>query len=78
MATNLLGNCVAVFAVSRWEGALDRVTAKKVLNGEHPAVSPADGPAEQDRLPERAETVPDPPKESVAEPGAASAPPRDT
>lgn len=22
-------NCVAVFAVSRWEGALDRVTAKR-------------------------------------------------
>ena len=31
VATNLLGNCVAVFAVSRWEGALDRVTAKKAL-----------------------------------------------
>lgn len=27
VATNLLGNCVAVFVVSRWEGALDRVTA---------------------------------------------------
>ncbi|MGP8297389.1 cation:dicarboxylate symporter family transporter [Streptomyces inhibens] len=37
VATNLLGNCVAVFAVSRWEGALDRVTAKKVMNGEQPA-----------------------------------------
>ena len=23
VATNLLGNCVAVFAVARWEGALD-------------------------------------------------------
>ncbi|MFE6857029.1 cation:dicarboxylate symporter family transporter, partial [Streptomyces sp. NPDC057674] len=34
VATNLLGNCVAVFVVSRGEGALDRVTAKKVLNGE--------------------------------------------
>ncbi|WP_407548659.1 cation:dicarboxylase symporter family transporter [Streptomyces sp. Pv4-95] len=42
VATNLLGNCVAVFAVSRWEGALDRVTAKKVLNGEAPAAPPSD------------------------------------
>ncbi|MFE7284110.1 cation:dicarboxylate symporter family transporter [Streptomyces noursei] len=37
VATNLLGNCVAVFAVSRWEGALDRVTAKQVLAGAVPA-----------------------------------------
>ncbi|MFB7635231.1 cation:dicarboxylate symporter family transporter [Streptomyces sp. NPDC056149] len=37
VATNLLGNCVAVFAVSRWEGALDRVTAKQVLAGAAPA-----------------------------------------
>ncbi|MFI1698799.1 cation:dicarboxylate symporter family transporter [Streptomyces bobili] len=35
VVTNLLGNCVAVFAVSRWEGALDIERAKKVLNGEH-------------------------------------------
>ncbi|MHB9756557.1 cation:dicarboxylate symporter family transporter [Streptomyces sp. BYX5S] len=41
VATNLLGNCVAVFAVSRWEGALDRVTAKRVMNGEEPAAAPA-------------------------------------
>ncbi|MFE1882991.1 cation:dicarboxylate symporter family transporter [Streptomyces diastatochromogenes] len=34
VTTNLLGNCVAVFAVSRWEGALDTVRAKKVLDGE--------------------------------------------
>ena len=34
VVTNLLGNCVAVFAVSRWEGALDRERAKKVLDGE--------------------------------------------
>jgi aerobic C4-dicarboxylate transport protein len=32
--TNLLGNCVAVFAVSRWEGALDLERARKVLDGE--------------------------------------------
>ncbi|MGW5861349.1 cation:dicarboxylate symporter family transporter [Streptomyces sp. NPDC055239] len=34
VATNLLGNCVAVFVVSRWEGALDTARAKKVLSGE--------------------------------------------
>lgn len=34
VTTNLLGNCVAVFAVSRWEGALDSVRAKKALDGE--------------------------------------------
>ncbi|MFJ2442618.1 cation:dicarboxylate symporter family transporter [Streptomyces sp. NPDC087658] len=34
VATNLLGNCVAVFAVSRWEGALDIDRAKKMLDGE--------------------------------------------
>ncbi|MGW6054861.1 cation:dicarboxylate symporter family transporter [Streptomyces sp. NPDC055189] len=34
VATNLLGNCVAVFVVSRWEGALDTARAKKVLAGE--------------------------------------------
>ncbi|MGW6903363.1 cation:dicarboxylate symporter family transporter [Streptomyces sp. NPDC054940] len=34
VATNLLGNCVAAFAVSRWEGALDTGRARKVLNGE--------------------------------------------
>ncbi|MGW1053219.1 cation:dicarboxylate symporter family transporter [Streptomyces sp. NPDC002521] len=33
VTTNLLGNCVAVFAVSRWEGALDTARAKKVLDG---------------------------------------------
>ncbi|MCK7625717.1 cation:dicarboxylase symporter family transporter [Streptomyces sp. RS10V-4] len=50
VATNLLGNCVAVFAVSRWEGALDRVTAKKVLAGEvpsAPAPQPETPPAAQ-------------------------------
>lgn len=77
VATNLLGNCVAVFAVSRWEGALDRVTAKKVMNGEEPASAPADGPAEQDRVSQRAESGPHTPPEAVAEPGAAAAPPRD-
>ncbi|MCC9707395.1 cation:dicarboxylase symporter family transporter, partial [Streptomyces sp. MNU76] len=34
VATNLLGNCVAVFAVSKWEGALDTDRAKRMLDGE--------------------------------------------
>ncbi|MFI1209712.1 cation:dicarboxylate symporter family transporter [Streptomyces sp. NPDC020802] len=34
VVTNLLGNCVAVFAVSRWEGALDTERARKMLDGE--------------------------------------------
>ncbi|KUN06140.1 C4-dicarboxylate transporter [Streptomyces yokosukanensis] len=34
VTTNLLGNCVAVFAVCRWEGALDIERARKVLDGE--------------------------------------------
>ncbi|MFF7312369.1 cation:dicarboxylate symporter family transporter [Streptomyces sp. NPDC008137] len=37
VVTNLLGNCVAVFAVSRWEGALDTDRAKKTLDGEYTA-----------------------------------------
>ncbi|MCR8577255.1 cation:dicarboxylate symporter family transporter [Streptomyces sp. Isolate_219] len=78
VATNLLGNCVAVFAVSRWEGALDRVTAKKVMNGEEPASAPADGPAEQDRVSQRAESGPHTTPEAAAEPGAAAAPSRDS
>ncbi|MBD0840681.1 cation:dicarboxylate symporter family transporter [Streptomyces sp. TRM68416] len=45
VVTNLLGNCVAVFAVSRWEGALDIEKAKKVLGGEEPA--PAQQPAKE-------------------------------
>ncbi|MET8473660.1 cation:dicarboxylase symporter family transporter [Streptomyces sp. NPDC006422] len=49
VATNLLGNCVAVFAVSRWEGALDRVTAKRVMNGEEPGSAPAT--SQQDAAP---------------------------
>ncbi|MEV7086234.1 cation:dicarboxylase symporter family transporter [Streptomyces sp. NPDC093085] len=45
VATNLLGNCVAVFAVSRWENALDAEKAKRVLAGEEPAETGAgDGP----------------------------------
>ncbi len=44
VVTNLLGNCVAVFAVSRWEGALDMERAKKVLSGEiEPRTEGGDG-----------------------------------
>ncbi|MCQ9136103.1 cation:dicarboxylate symporter family transporter [Streptomyces hilarionis] len=39
VVTNLLGNCVAVFAVSRWEGALDLEQARKVLDGDVPEES---------------------------------------
>ncbi|WP_122618174.1 cation:dicarboxylase symporter family transporter [Streptomyces sp. Tu 4128] len=46
VATNLLGNCVAVFAVSKWEGALDRTRAREVLDGEHEFIAERDaGPA---------------------------------
>ncbi len=45
VATNLLGNCVAAFAVSRWEGALDLGQAKKALNGEAAFVPDPDRPA---------------------------------
>ncbi|MFE4454417.1 cation:dicarboxylate symporter family transporter [Streptomyces sp. NPDC056796] len=34
VATNLLGNCVAVIVVSTWEGALDKDRMRKVLDGE--------------------------------------------
>ncbi|MFI2435371.1 cation:dicarboxylate symporter family transporter [Streptomyces sp. NPDC018693] len=54
VVTNLLGNCVAVFAVSRWEGALDTVRAKKVLRGEVPSDAQADSGAEG---PEASETT---------------------
>ncbi len=47
VVTNLLGNCVAVFAVSRWEGALDIERAKKTLDGEDTA-PPEDGEPEAD------------------------------
>jgi Na+/H+-dicarboxylate symporter len=31
--TNLIGNGVATLAVARWEGALDRVRVKAILDG---------------------------------------------
>ncbi|MFG2427059.1 cation:dicarboxylate symporter family transporter [Streptomyces sp. NPDC048590] len=52
VATNLLGNCVAVFAVSKWEGALDKDRMRKVLDGEitfqpegEPTAAAGTGPA---------------------------------
>ncbi|MEU9189701.1 cation:dicarboxylase symporter family transporter [Streptomyces sp. NPDC048484] len=45
VVTNLLGNCVAVFAVSRWEGALDAERAKKMLDGEIAFVEEDEAPA---------------------------------
>jgi aerobic C4-dicarboxylate transport protein len=61
VATNLLGNCVAVFVVSRWEGALDTERVKKVLDGEIAFVpEQADGSEEFDGsdedVPKRAAT----------------------
>ncbi|AGI86878.1 DAACS family [Streptomyces albidoflavus] len=58
VATNLLGNCVAVFVVSRWEGALDRSRARQVLAGGLPFVPEQDGP-DPERAGERAERVPE-------------------
>ncbi|WP_198655171.1 cation:dicarboxylate symporter family transporter [Streptomyces geranii] len=56
VATNLLGNCVAAFAVSRWEGALDTTRAKQVLNGEVVFVpDPDDTAAAQEDAPVQAE-----------------------
>ncbi|MFD6328275.1 cation:dicarboxylate symporter family transporter [Streptomyces niveus] len=55
VATNLLGNCVAVFAVSRWEGALDVAKAKRVLSGEEQPVFEEDEEQqrEQEAAPEK-------------------------
>ncbi|MFI8872933.1 cation:dicarboxylate symporter family transporter [Streptomyces sp. NPDC055243] len=60
VATNLLGNCVAVFVVSRWEGALETARAKKVLSGEIAFVP------EQTEQAESADAA-----ESAKEPGSA-------
>ncbi|MFJ8942426.1 cation:dicarboxylate symporter family transporter [Streptomyces sp. NPDC102395] len=46
VVTNLLGNCVAVFAVSRWEGALDIEQAKRTLAGEAEATAGRGIPAQ--------------------------------
>ncbi|MCI2416431.1 C4-dicarboxylate transporter DctA [Saccharopolyspora sp. K220] len=42
VVTNLLGNCVATFIVSRWDGALDRDQARAVLANPVPAPPPQD------------------------------------
>ncbi|GEM_PF-3443316 len=47
VSTNLLGNCVAVLVVSRWEGALDIEKAKRILSGEERAVLDEDAEAER-------------------------------
>ncbi|GHI09522.1 C4-dicarboxylate transporter [Streptomyces cellostaticus] len=64
VTTNLLGNCVAVFAVSRWEGALDTVRAKKVLDGEIAFVpeqaAQADAPADPEKAAQADAAVPVP------------------
>ncbi|MFF2521037.1 cation:dicarboxylate symporter family transporter [Streptomyces liangshanensis] len=43
VVTNLLGNCVAVFVVAKWERALDVAVAKSVLSGK-PAPAPVSAP----------------------------------
>ena len=40
--TNLIGNGVAVIAVSAWEGELDRERAHRVLAGAEPVAVPAE------------------------------------
>jgi aerobic C4-dicarboxylate transport protein len=70
VVTNLLGNCVAVFAVSRWEGALDIDRAKKVLAGEGvPTVVEALVPAQQAKEPAK-EPSKEPATESAKEPAS--------
>ena len=58
VATNLLGNCVAVFGVSRWEGALDMVRAKKVLGGDIPFAPDDDDPRTRSSGETRTESLP--------------------
>ncbi|MFJ2213539.1 cation:dicarboxylate symporter family transporter [Streptomyces sp. NPDC101062] len=48
VTTNLLGNCVAVFAVSRWEGALDTERAVRVLDGKEPVAAPVSAKTEME------------------------------
>lgn len=71
VVTNLLGNCVAVFAVSRWEGALDLDKAKKALDGE--AVPETEPEPEAETKPE-AESEPKPAPVSVPASAAKESP----
>jgi aerobic C4-dicarboxylate transport protein len=57
VATNLLGNCVAAFAVSRWEDALDYGRAKSALNGESPFAPDPDAPVAPTEVPVRPQPV---------------------
>jgi aerobic C4-dicarboxylate transport protein len=41
VVVNLLGNSVAVFAVSKWEGALDLPAAQRALSGDAVAIPAA-------------------------------------
>ncbi|WP_329407071.1 cation:dicarboxylase symporter family transporter [Streptomyces sp. NBC_00704] len=63
VVTNLLGNCVAVFAVSRWEGALDLERARRVLDGDVPEGTEGEpegsGGSEVSRDPEVSQGRPD-------------------
>ena len=38
---NLIGNCVATVVIAAWEGDIDRVQARRVLNGEPAAADTA-------------------------------------
>uniref|UniRef100_A0AAU2VET3 Cation:dicarboxylase symporter family transporter n=1 Tax=Streptomyces sp. NBC_00003 TaxID=2903608 RepID=A0AAU2VET3_9ACTN len=66
VATNLLGNCVAVFAVSRWEGALDTERAKQVLDGEIVFVAEDEAAALEEPAPAEAAV----PAQTVKEPAS--------
>jgi len=72
VVTNLLGNCVAVFAVSRWEGALDMDRAKKMLDGEIEFVEEDVTPAGSDPKAE-APSQPTEPADAAEEPAGSKA-----
>jgi aerobic C4-dicarboxylate transport protein len=48
VVTNLLGNCVATFIVSKWDGALDRDRARATLADPASAAPLPDPPAEDE------------------------------
>ncbi|MFF8973464.1 cation:dicarboxylate symporter family transporter [Streptomyces sp. NPDC014995] len=66
VVTNLLGNCVAVFAVSRWEGALDMDRARKVLDREIPPGEDEDKGGSEPPVGEGAPATPPAPEEVSA------------
>ncbi|MBE8470650.1 cation:dicarboxylate symporter family transporter [Streptomyces justiciae] len=71
VVTNLLGNCVAVFAVSRWEGALDLEKARRVLDGEveEAQETTPEAPAGEAEKATAPEAPAQPTKETVTEAG---------